>query len=152
MKVWRLCSNHHPLPDGEGARLYGGRWNVPGKAIVYTSGTLSLAVLKKLVHTDPDLLPSNMIELSADIPDYLDIEVVSEDGLPQDWRDYPAPESIQALGTQWAGENRTAVLSVPSVVVPTERNYLLNPRHADFPKIRWSEPNPFQWDPRLIRS
>ena len=132
--------------------MYGGRWSFPGKAIVYTSGTLSLAVLERLVHTDPDLLPSNMIELSAEIPDHLDIEVVSEDGLPQDWRDYPAPESIQALGTEWAGENRTAVLSVPSVVVPTERNYLLNLRHADFPEIRWSEPNPFQWDPRLMRS
>jgi Uncharacterized conserved protein len=150
MRVWRLCSSRYLLPDGEGARLYGGRWNLPGTAVVYTSATLSLAVLETLVHTDSDLLPANLIVLSADIPDELKIEVINEDGLPPNWRDYPAPDAIQTLGTAWVNRGQTAVLSVPSVVIREERNYLLNPVNADFANIRWSEPRPFQWDPRLL--
>lgn len=150
MQVWRLYSSRYPALDGEGARLYGGRWNFPGTAIVYTSATLALAVLEILVHTDSDILPVNQTVRSADIPGELVIEKIEEDQLSPNWRDCPAPEALQALGTAWSNRGQTAVLSVPSAVIPEERNYLLNPFHADFRKIRWSEPRPFQWDPRLL--
>jgi RES domain-containing protein len=150
MQVWRLYSSRYPALDGEGARLYGGRWSFPGTAIVYTSATLALAVLEILVHTDSDILPVNQTVRSADIPGELVIEKIEEDQLSPNWRDYPAPEALQALGTAWSNRGQTVVLSVPSVVIPEERNYLLNPFHADFRKIRWSEPRPFQWDPRLL--
>jgi RES domain-containing protein len=151
MKVWRLCSSRYPQPDGEGARQYGGRWNLPGTAIVYTSSTRALAVLEQLVHTDSDIPPINQIILSADIPDRLVIEEVDEGELPPNWRDYPTPETVQAIGTAWVRKGQTAILSVPSVIISEERNYLLNPAHPDFPKIRWSRPIPFQVDPRLIK-
>jgi|SRR3989338_6237004 len=150
MRVWRLSSKRYPLPDGEGARLYGGRWNLPGTAIVYTSATLSLAALEMLVHTDSDLLPKDLIVRAADIPEQLGIEMINENELPPNWRDYPAPEALQALGTEWIGRGQAAVLSVPSVVICEERNYLLNPAHADFAKISWSEADPFRWNPRLL--
>jgi len=149
MKVWRLSSSRYPLPDGEGARLHPGRWNLPGIAIVYASATLSLAALETLVHVDSDLLPDDLIVLSADIPEKLTIETINDHELPSNWREYPAPEALQVLGTQWVRRGQTAVLSVPSVVVPGERNYLLNPAHPDFSKIKWSKPSPFKWDPRL---
>ena len=149
MRVWRLSSRHYPVPDGEGARLHPGRWNLPGIAVVYASATLSLAVLETLVHVDSDILPDNLITRSADIPDQLAVEVIKEDELPSNWRDYPAPEALQVIGTQWVQRGNTAVLSVPSVVSPGERNYLLSPAHSDFSKIKWSKPSPFKWDPRL---
>ena len=150
MKVWRLCSTRHAAMDGEGARLNGGRWNHPGTAVIYTSATLSLAVLEMLVHVDSDLLPLDLIAVSAEFPSQLPIRTVAEEALPRDWRTYPAPESTQSLGTVWAHSGDTVVLAVPSVVVPDERNYLLNPVHPDFHKITWSAPRPFQWDVRLL--
>lgn len=151
MRVWRLSSSHYPLPDGEGARVHPGRWNLPGIAVVYSSATLSLAVLEALVHVDSDLLPADLVTLSADIPDQLAVETINDHELPPNWREYPAPEALQVTGTQWVQRGQTAVLSIPSVVAPGERNYLLNPAHADFRKIKWSEPSPFKWDPRLLK-
>jgi len=130
--------------------MYGGRWNLTGTAVVYASATLSLAALEILVHTDSDLLPKDLIVRSADIPEQLGIEMINENGLPPNWRDYPAPEALQAMGTTWVNRGQTAVLSVPSVVIREERNYLLNPTHAEFAKISWSEASPFRWDARLL--
>lgn len=151
MKVWRICSARYPVPDGQGARLSGGRWNLPGTAIVYTSATISLAALEILVHTDSDILPVNQIIRSAEIPDDLAIQIIEEAQLPHDWKDFPAPKALQALGSAWAGKGETAILSVPSVVINQERNYLLNPAHQDFTRIVWSPPNAFELDPRLLR-
>ena len=148
--MWRLCSSRHTLPDGEGARLSGGRWNFPGSAVVYASATLSLAALEQLVHVDVNLLPKDLITLSADIPDQVEIETIHESTLPSSWREYPAPETLQSLGTEWVHRAETAILSVPSVVIPAERNYLFNPAHSDFKRIRWGKPRPFAWDPRLM--
>ena len=149
MRVWRLTSSRYPSPDGEGARSYPGRWNLPGIAVVYTSATLSLAVLETLVHVDSDLLPDDLVTLSAGIPDGLAIEMIKDTQLPANWREYPAPEALQVIGAQWVQKGQTAILSVPSAVTPGERNYLLNPAHADFAKIKWSRPSPFKWDLRL---
>lgn len=108
------------------------------------------AVLEMLVHVDSDLLPLDLMALSAEFSSNLTVRTVAEEELPRDWRVYPAPESTQALGTAWAHSGDTAVLSVPSVVVPNERNYLLNSAHPDFSKITWSAPRPFHWDARLL--
>lgn len=151
MRVWRLCSRRFALPDGEGARLYGGRWNLPRTAVVYAAATLSLAALELLVHTDSDLMPHDLVAVAAEIPKSLDIEEVSPADLPDNWIDYPPPEAVQALGSRWAERGDTAVLSVSSVIIFGERNYLLNPMHADFAQIRWSDPTPFTLDPRLYK-
>lgn len=98
MRVWRLCVRQHATPDGEGARLFGGRWNRPGIAVVYTSATLSLATLEYLVNIDSDLFPENLVALSADIPSDLEIRSVAIADLPANWREYPGPDTLCAIG------------------------------------------------------
>ena len=149
MRVWRLCKREHAAFDGEGARLAGGRWNRRGTRMVYTSESLSLAALEMLVHADPALLPSDLVAIPADIPDAIRIERLDEPGLPRDWRGTPAPDALAGLGSAWASDARSAVLSVPSAVVPKERHFLLNPEHPNFPKVRRGEAQAFSLDRRL---
>jgi RES domain-containing protein len=149
VRVWRIASAAHAAFDGEGPRLYGGRWTPRGVRAVYTSATLSLAALERFVNTDPDLDPANLIAIAADLKAGLAIEAVSMGDLPSDWRAYPAPIRLAAIGERWLQESRTAVLSVPSAVIPHERNFVLNPAHADFATIAIGNPEPFTFDPRM---
>jgi RES domain-containing protein len=151
MRVWRLCRRAHTAFDGEGARLAGGRWNRRGTPVVYVSQSLSLAALELLVHADAALLPDDLVAIPAEIPDALKIESVDASDLPRDWRRYPAPESLAERGTAWARAARSPALSVPSALVPNERNFLLNPAHPDFGKIRAGKPERFALDGRLRR-
>lgn len=149
MRVWRLAAARHAALDGEGGRRYGSRWTPRGYAVVYASATLSLAALERLVHTDPDLEPPALVAIPIDIPSTVSRAVIDVTDLPEDWRDYPAPESLAAFGGRWLELGASAVLSVPSVLIPTERNYLLNPRHADFGRCAGGAPEQFSFDPRL---
>ncbi len=149
MRVWRICARQHAAFDGEGARRYGGRWNHRGTAVVYASESLSLAALEYFVHLDTDLSPRNLVAVAADLPEGLRIARIVLGGLPGGWRRYPAPESLQDIGTAWVAKGTTAVLCVPSAVIPEERNYLLNPAHPEFKRIRLREPQAFHFDPRL---
>lgn len=135
--------------DGEGARRAGGRWNQRGTALVYASATLSLAAQELFVHLDPAEAPKDLVAVSADIPDGVRIKILEATALPKNWRQYPAPESLAAMGTAWARSLETAVLQVPSAVIPQERNYLLNHAHTDFLKIQSGRPEPFAFDPRM---
>lgn len=150
MIVWRLTLKQHTAPDGEGARRYGGRWNIPGTPVVYTSGTLSLAALEYLVHVDSDILPDALVSVSATIPDSLKMETIDTADLPVEWKDKIIPVSLQQLGTDWANHAKSAVLKVPSVVIEHEWNYVLNPVHPDFSKISWAAGRGFSFDPRLL--
>ena len=134
MQVWRICSRRHQRFDGEGARLYGGRWNYAGTAVVYTSASLALAALELLVHIDVDLLPNETVKAAS---------------LPRNWRRYPALESLEDIGTTWAAKGSTAILTVPSAIIPEEQNYLLNPAHRDFKQVRLRRSIPFHFDPRM---
>lgn len=150
MFVWRLTLKKHIAPDGNGARRYGGRWNRPGTPIVYASGTLSLAVLEFLVHVDSDILPESLVSVRATIPEPLLIQTIHPSELPGNWKDKIIPVSVQDLGTSWANAATSPVLKVPSVVIEHEWNYVLNPLHPDFKKIRWESAVPFSFDPRLL--
>lgn len=152
MRVWRITRRRHAAFDGEGARLYGGRWNLPGRPLVYCSEHLSLAALEVLVHTDPDLLPPDLVAVPAEIPDDLTMARWRAEDLPAGWRGYPAPETLQVAGSEWWEDGDAAVLSVPSAVIPEEHNLLLHPLHPDFEEIRVGEPRPFAFDPRLRES
>lgn len=85
----------------------------------------------------------------ADLPGNVTISRVDRSELPSDWRGYPGPDALRDLGSRWAEQLKSAVLAVPSVIIPHEPNYLLNPRHHDFKKIRVGRPQPFSFDPRL---
>jgi RES domain-containing protein len=110
---------------------------------------LSLAALEYFVNLDTDLSPRNLVAVAADVPERLRLERIALGDLPRGWRRYPALESLQDIGTAWVAKGTTAVLSVPSAVIPEERNYLLNPGHPDFKKIRLREPQAFHFDPRM---
>lgn len=151
---WRLCKRRYRENafDGEGARLYGSRWTIPGIPVVYASSTLSLAALELLVHMDPEDIIEDLIAFEVSIPGDLARQTIRRDALPKAWRHHPAaPRQLQDLGSQWARTSKTAVLVVPSAVVPIETNVILNPRHDDFRRIRIGASHPFALDPRLRR-
>ena len=149
MQLWRIVLATHAAFDGEGARRYGSRWTPKGLAVVYASATLSLAALERFVHTDPDLEPADLLAVRVDVDDGIAIDAVDVKHLPADWRHYPAPEALGRFGAGWLAASRSALLSVPSAVIPHERNYLLNPAHADFPRLVRGRPEPFSFDPRM---
>ena len=149
MIVWRLARLAYAKLDGEGARLAGGRWNSRGRAAVYTSSRLSLAALELLVHTDVPLVPPDLVAFEIDVPDDLDIESVEVAELPRDWRQ-PGDPGCRAIGDRWLAEGRTAVLRVPSAVVPEEWNYIINPGHRAAKTIDVVRRRKFAFDSRLF--
>ena len=152
MLVWRLAIGSHPEIDGEGARLYGGRWNSPGVAMVYTATHLALALLEQLVHLNPAELPDTFRAFAIDLPDDVTSEVVAWDTAPDD------SAVCRRYGDAWAEQRRSAVLIVPSAVLAArlqpgdiatdERNVLLNPRHSSAGAWRVTETS-FRVDGRL---
>lgn len=147
--VWRLVAEKHleTAFSGEGARLYGGRWNKKGEAVVYTASSRSLAILEMLVQANP--LPA-YIALPAVLPKSLSITILWPEDLPSGWQAMPAPDSIRALGSAWLSRGESCVLRIPSVIVPAEWNYLLYPQHPDFAKIIIGTPERLDLDPRLL--
>lgn len=143
---WRLTSTLYPPLTGEGARKRGGRWNSPGVPLVYGSAHLSLAVLEVLVHVESDDLPESLMAYQLDVPDEL-IEYCRD--VPQEWLDDPLRRQSRRYGDAWAAERRSAVLVVPSAVVPFESNLLFNPLHPRFAEIRIVGEHPFRFDHRL---
>ncbi len=146
MRVWRVCREPFASLDGTGAQRKGGRWNSPGRAVVYASWHLSLAILEVLVHLeiDVDELPDDYVSVEIDVPAGLKAHVLNAD------IDIYNTTETRSQGDQWLTSMRTGVLDVPSSVVPRERNACLNPAHADFQAIEIVEIAPFRFDPRLF--
>lgn len=140
----------YPVLDGEGARRFGGRWNRPGRAVVYTSENLALCVLELLVQLDTDLVPDDYAAYELDVPDDGPSESIDESRLPSDWRRSANCPVCQDLGDAWLEAARSPTLAVPSAVIPHGRNVLLNPEHADVERVRLVRQEPFAFDPRLI--
>jgi RES domain-containing protein len=152
VRVWRIASAAHATFDGEGARRYGSRWTPRGFPAVFTSATLSLAALERFVNTDVDLEAVDLVTIAVDIATDIAIETVSLAHLPADWRTYPAPAALALIGERWVRESKSAVLSVPSVVIPSERNFALHPTHADFARLVINKSEPFSFDPRMWKA
>jgi len=139
IQAWRVGRAVFADLSGEGAQRYGGRWNTPGRAMVYLAEHPALAVLEVRVHLDlpPDLLPDDYVLMQVDLPD-------------EPTETVPAlPDDPRAVGDAWLAAGRTAVLRVPSVIVPDTSNLLLNPRHPRAADARIARTTPFQFDPRL---
>ncbi len=152
IEAWRITKAKYldEAFSGRGARLRGGRFNSEGAPMVYTAGSLSLAVLEVLAN-----LPSNRhlrlhravsVRFSEDV-----VEVLRAEDMPEGWRATPVPPSIQALGDRRASSARALVLRVPSAVVPAEHNYLINPLHPDASQIQTGEARTLDIDPHLVR-
>jgi RES domain-containing protein len=152
LTAWRIVTARHAATafDGEGARRYGGRWNSPGVAVVYAAGTRSLAALEMVVHLGPGMRHARFVLIGCRFPDGL-VERVDVATLPRDWRQSPPPAALAAIGDAWASRGSSAVLAVPSALVPEETNYLINPRHADAAAIEVGQAEPFTVDGRLLQ-
>ena len=149
--AWRIVEAQYAdeIFSGEGARLYAARWHEAGHRLVYTAATLSLATLELIVNTPRARLLSDYVVTSCTFPEAI-IEDVDESRLPPNWRDFPPPTEVQQLGMEWLVSGSSTVLSVPSAVIPTERNYLINPEHAYFRSVDVGPVVPFQLDLRLL--
>jgi RES domain-containing protein len=148
MIVYRIGSSRHPANDGLGASLAGGRWNHVGTPVIYTAESVALCALEVMAN-DADLA-GDYICISIEVPDDVLITSISIAASPTGWNSHPYSAATQDIGTSWAKGLLTAVLSVPSVVIPRERNYILNPTHPDFSRISFSAA-PFTFDERLRR-
>jgi RES domain-containing protein len=133
-RLWRICAKRHGKGafSGDGAKLFGGRWNPEGVPLVYTSTTLSLAALELFVNLDPEDLPGGFVSIEVRAPQNLSSETIEMASLPHGWRRCPAPAPLQEIGRRWVERGESLLLSVPSVVIPQECNVLINPRHPEF--------------------
>jgi RES domain-containing protein len=137
MFLYRVCHNRYRDDlSGNGAKIHGGRWNSPGFPVVYTSSTKSLAVLECLANTPAVVLQNNFVVLTIETQGGFSIyEIVPKD-LPADWRQFPAPAYLARLGDKWLKSGVNLLLQVPSVVIPSEFNYLINPLHPGAEKVK----------------
>jgi len=150
LTAWRIAKARHVASafEGEGARRFGGRWNSKGNPMVYTAGSQALAVLEMLMHLEA----SDLLRHYRLIPVTFDkalVKVLERTALPANWNRRPTPASVRAIGDEWIASNASAVLQVPSVVVPNESNYLLNITHRDFATLMIGKPQAFRFDRRL---
>ncbi|MGD1020240.1 MAG: RES family NAD+ phosphorylase [Verrucomicrobiia bacterium] len=148
--AWRLVKEKHVATafSGEGASKAGGRWNSRGVAVVYTSESESLAALETLVHIGTgSTIRFSIIRLDFD---KAMVETLAPSALPQNWKSEPPAPGTKQLGDAWVRGARSAILAVPSVIIPSGLNYVLNPAHPDFSKIVFGKPKPFAFDPRLL--
>jgi RES domain-containing protein len=139
MIAWRLCRAAFADLSGDGARRHGGRWNHPGRPVVYAASSAALAVLEVRVHLDlpAELLPDDYVLLTLDLDD---LRIEDAEAVPAD----PA-----GFGDAWLQQQRTPLLRVPSLIVPESPNFLLNPAHPESTAARIAGTRRFDFDRRL---
>ena len=152
MRAWRICRKRFAAEaaSGEGARLYGGRWNSRGVRVVYASTSLALAAIEIFVNLEPKLRPPDLVSVEIEIPEELEVARINLKDLPAKWfssRD----DSLRHVGDDWVAARKSAILMVPSAAIRGEWNVLLNPTHEDFSHITMREPEPFEFDLRMFR-
>lgn len=150
MIVYRLCKAAHAALDGEGARLWGGRWNSPGRPMVYAAASPSLAVLEVLVHLDlpAELIPDDMVLLTIEVPDNAAFEQIED--IRKNAGTRTDTDACRQAGDAFLEDGTALGLEVRSIVVPQETNLLLNVRHADMARVTVLAREPFAFDPRLL--
>ena len=135
MNLWRIATDTKPYESddlsGTGAKITGGRWNAPGDAVIYTSETQALACLEAVVHLNAGGLPLNRYLVAITIPAAIWAAARTEipASLPVGWDADPSGRASVQFGTAWLRSNASALLRVPSVIVPDEYNVLINPQH-----------------------
>lgn len=152
MQVYRVArSTYINDLSGNGARIYGGRWNHKGTGVIYASESRSLVMVECLVHVPLAIAPADLRIAIIEIPDRVIPKQISKRDLPSNWRDYPAPQELLEIGTNWVLKNESLLLRVPSAVVENEFNILINPAHSDINMVKISRVDSFTFDRRLMR-
>ena len=134
--------------SGTGARLYGGRWNNIGRAMVYTASSRSLATLEALVHLPTAIIPDDFCLVLIEAPE--DVFEADTSLFPPNWNAYPEPEVLKRTGDFFLKQNQHLLMKVPSAIVKQEFNYLINPGHAKISKVKIVAIEPFTFDERLL--
>ena len=149
--AWRLVGEARAADafSGEGARLYGGRWTPHGQRATYLSSTRSLAALEVLVHQAERVPTGRFLFFEVRFQEHF-VTTVSPDDLKADWRNYPPRNSTVSTGGGWLKARSSPVLKVPSIMIPEESNYLLNPEHPRAEEIEIGDPRPFTFDPWFL--
>ena len=149
--AWRLVreARTDDAFSGEGARVFGGRWHPPGPRATYLSATRSLAALEVLVHQAEHVPAGRFLFFEVRFPDHF-VTAISRDDLEADWRNSPPRSSTVTLGGNWLKARSSPVLRVPSIMIPEESNFLLNPEHPRAEEIGIGDARPFTFDPRLL--
>ncbi len=124
---------------------------MPGTRLVYTAEHLSLAMIEYLAHLDANRPPQDIMLAKADVPDGVSRIQIKAADLPKGWRAYPPPEALATMGDTFVRELRAAILIVPSALAVSDNNWLFNPAHRDFRKLRFYSAAPFGYDPRLLK-
>jgi RES domain-containing protein len=151
MKVFRVVPSPRAKElNGEGARLFGGRWNSKGVPMIYTSTTASLAVLETLVHINMGSFPDNLVMATLEIPDEL-VQTLNTNQLPKNWVAYPASAEVKEIGDAWAKNESSLGMLVPSAILPQENNLIINPRHPQAGSVKIVDITPYQVDRRLLK-
>ena len=155
LAAFRLYKSVHAATamTGDGAKKFGGRWNHEGYAVVYCSSSLALAQLETLVHLHGPLPPDGFESLELSLPSGCVGTRINVDELEEScsgWRSYPPHVLLQEMGTDWIESAASLVMEVPSAVSPSESNFLVNPAHPDFRRIKTKPAVPVVWDSRLI--
>ncbi|HOX77807.1 MAG TPA: RES family NAD+ phosphorylase [Bacteroidales bacterium] len=151
MIVFRLVRKKYGFAlTGEGAKISGGRWNSVDLPVIYTSDSRALCTAEVAVTLQRGILPNDFEMLSISIPDNILIHEIRTVDLPEGWRKFPYLEVTMQIGNRFILENRFMVMKVPSAVVPGDFNYLINPRHPDFEKIRIISTEPYEFDERFF--
>lgn len=149
MVVYRISKETFAADlSGKGAELAGGRWNSKGNAMLYTAQSIALCVAEIAVHVPLGMLPKGFCLVHILLPE---VEMQEVKRLPKDWQRFPHASSTQAMGDRFLKENRFLILKVPSAAVQGEFNYLINPRHKDFSKIKIIKTENFTFDERLFK-
>jgi RES domain-containing protein len=152
IRVYRIVREPYaktPL-DGEGSYRFGGRWSSPGTRLAYTAEHLSLAMVEYFVHIEASDPPKDLVVVAADIPDTVSRVALTQEELPSHWRQVPAPASLAVIGDTFAIERKSAILVLPSALVPSESNWLVNPLHPEFAEIQVNAAEPFGYDARFF--
>lgn len=152
MLAFRITKRAYADLDGLGGRYADGRWHTRPRRVVYLGSSLALASLEILVNLDlpGHLLPRDYVAMRVELPDNLPMALVDPASLPADWRLKERRSDCQALGNDWLDRAETALLKVPSAVIPLEHNLLLNPSHPDAARIPEPRIEPFSFDPRIL--
>jgi RES domain-containing protein len=151
MIVYRICKSEYTFNlSGKGAEKYGGRWNSKGVPMVYTGQTIALCTTEIAVHTPLGIIPNNYMLISLEIPEEIQIQEINISELPKNWRLTPYTANTQNIGDKFITEKKFPVLKIPSAVVQGENNFLLNPNHLDFQKIKILSTESFSFDKRLF--
>lgn len=149
MIVYRIGKTKHVNDiTGEGAKLFGGRWNHKSVPCIYTSESRALALLEYTVNINIEEIPRALSMLTFEIPT-ADIEIIRENKLPGNWRQSPAPSSTKDFGTHLLKTSVHAVLKIPSSIIPQEYNYILNPLHLNSKYLKIVDLKDFIYDVRI---